>query len=128
MSLDDLLGLLFLLFFIVLPALQGLSRKAPPPGFPLDLPEPEPLPPAPKPRPKKRPKPPEPPKRPLEATPEPLRSLEAAPREALKVTFREAQEEVETPRKKRPRLLSMEKNEILKGMVWHEILKPPKGW
>jgi hypothetical protein len=66
--------------------------------------------------------------RPLEATPEPLRSLEAAPREALKVTFREAQEEVETPRKKRPRLLSMEKNEILKGMVWHEILKPPKGW
>ncbi|WP_301336625.1 hypothetical protein [Thermus scotoductus] len=41
MSLDDLLGLLFLLFFIVIPALQGLSRrgqskglKTPGPRFP----------------------------------------------------------------------------------------------
>ncbi|RTI15281.1 hypothetical protein CSW24_04295, partial [Thermus scotoductus] len=42
MSLDDLLGLLFLLFFIVIPALQGLSRRGQPPpippGFPEDLP------------------------------------------------------------------------------------------
>ncbi|WP_337844203.1 hypothetical protein [Thermus sp.] len=127
MSLDDLLGLLFLLLFVILPALQGLSRKSPPPGFPLDLPEPEP-PSLPKPRPKRRPRPPTTPERPLEATPEPPRSLEAAPREALKVTFREAQEEAERPKRKRPRLLSTTKNEILKGMVWHEILKPPKGW
>ena len=31
MSLDDLLGLLFLLFFIVIPALRGLSRRGQPP-------------------------------------------------------------------------------------------------
>lgn len=34
MSLDDLLGLLFLLFFIVIPALRGLSRRGQPPPIP----------------------------------------------------------------------------------------------
>ena len=37
MSLDDLLGLLFVLFFIVLPALQGLFRRNPPPDLPFPV-------------------------------------------------------------------------------------------
>ena len=37
MSLDDLLGLLFVLFFIVLPALQGLFRRSPPPDLPFPV-------------------------------------------------------------------------------------------
>ncbi|GAA6762346.1 MULTISPECIES: hypothetical protein [Thermus] len=124
MSLDDLLGLLFLLFFIVLPALQGL-RKNPqaPPVFPEDLPLPEP----PRPKPKPKPKPALPPSPP---PPQEGESLERAPspeRERLEVRFREevAEEVREKPAKKR--LLTMDRESLFKGVIWHEILKKPKG-
>ncbi len=122
MSLDDLLGLLFLLFFVVLPALQGLSRRGG--GFPEDLPAPEPLP-RPQPRPKARPKPPPEPRR------EEGQSLERPPspeRTPLEVRFREEAPQ-ETPKvRKGKRLLATDPHSLLKGVVWHEILKKPKGW
>lgn len=134
MSLDDLLGLLFLLFFIVIPALQGLSRRGQPPpippGFPEDLPLPEPLP---RPKPKARPKPkvPPPPSLPAPKKPE-AESLErpsSPERQPLEVRFREASSPEEERRKRpRKRLLTTDGESILKGAIWHEILKKPKGW
>ncbi|APD08461.1 MULTISPECIES: hypothetical protein [Thermus] len=128
MSLDDLLGLLFLLFFIVLPALQGLRRSPQaPPVFPEDLPLPEP------PRPKARPKPRPKPKPALPPSPPPSREGESLERtitpgrERLEVRFREdiAEEVREKPAKKR--LLATDRESLLKGVIWHEILKKPKG-
>ncbi|RYM29934.1 hypothetical protein EWH23_15855, partial [Meiothermus sp. PNK-Is4] len=52
MQLDDLIGLLFFVFFVVLPALSGLFRRDQPPP---DLDEPE----IPRPRPQARPQPPQ---------------------------------------------------------------------
>ncbi|MFN3180168.1 MAG: hypothetical protein ACK41R_08510 [Thermus sp.] len=134
MSLDDLLGLLFLLFFIVIPALQGLSRRGQPPptppGFPEELPVPEPLP---RPKPKARPKPKVPPPSSLPPPRKPeAESLErpsSLERQPLEVRFREAsppeEEGKKPPRKK---LLTTDGESILKGVIWHEILKKPKGW
>ncbi len=136
MNLDTLLGLLFLLFFVILPALQSLTRR--PGAPPLDLPPfpEEGLPPEPKPRPRpKRPKP----------TPPPLGegySLETLPKEAPKPEPRGeeralkgiatsldlAQEETGVKKPSRSKLLQIDRKGILSGMVWHEILKPPKGW
>ncbi|GGM94839.1 hypothetical protein GCM10007092_05260 [Thermus composti] len=128
MSLDDLLGLLFLLFFIVLPALQGLRRPpATPPGFPEDLPMPEP---APKPRAKPRPKPKPQPVLPPTSPPKEGESLErpvAPERKPLEVRFREEKEEG-APKPKRKRLLTTDRESLLKGVIWHEILKRPKGF
>ncbi|KIX84512.1 hypothetical protein [Thermus filiformis] len=92
MSLDDLLGLLFLLFFVLIP---------------------------PKPPPAK-----EPPKR--EAR------LEAPPQAAFsglesRLMSSGPQEETK-PKGKKPKLVRTEGNEILKGVIWHEILKKPRGW
>ncbi|MFD3004872.1 MULTISPECIES: hypothetical protein [Thermus] len=132
MSLDDLLGLLFLLFFIVIPALQGLSRRGQPPptppGFPEDLPLPEPLPrPKPKARPKPKPRPTPPPSQPTEAA-----SLERYPspeRTPLEVSFRATPSPEEEPqRAPKRKLLATDGESILKGVIWHEILKRPKGW
>ncbi|GAB5602499.1 hypothetical protein FJNA_10240 [Thermus sp. FJN-A] len=134
MSLDDLLGLLFLLFFIVIPALQGLLRRGQPqtpPGFPEDLPVPEPLP---KPKPKARPKPrPKPPPSSLPAPPiqREGESLERAPspeRAPLEVRFREEAQEEAARKRPRKRLVRADRESILKGVIWHEILKKPKGW
>ncbi|MGQ9735531.1 MAG: hypothetical protein ACUVUP_02930 [Thermaceae bacterium] len=121
MSLDDLLGLLFLLFFIILPALSSLFR-GPQAGLPpLETP---PGPETPRPRPKKPPRPPEPPKdaespKPTWAFPPPEKET---PRPHLS---KPSEEERERPR---PRLVLTTRNAIRKGVVWHEILKKPKGW
>jgi len=127
MSLSDLLGLLFLLFFVILPALQGLSRRPTPPVFP-EEPFPEP-PPKPKPKAKPRPKPPPPPppepRRPEGESLERLSSLERTP---LEVRFREEALEEIPKAKKRPRLVTTDPTGLLKGVIWHEILKKPKGW
>lgn len=129
MSLSDLLGLLFLLFFVILPALQGLRRAPPtPPGFPEDLPplEPPPKPRArPKPRPKTLPTPPPEPRRPEGESLERFPSLEKTP---LEVRFREEVEETPTPKRRAKRLVSTDPESLLKGVIWHEILKKPKGW
>jgi hypothetical protein len=129
MSLGDLLGLLFLLFFVILPALQGLRRAPPtPPGFPEDLPplEPPPKPRArPKPRPKTLPTPPPEPRRPEGESLERFPSLEKTP---LEVRFREEVEETPTPKRRAKRLVSTDPESLLKGVIWHEILKKPKGW
>ncbi len=130
MSLGDLLGLLFLLFFVILPALQGLRRAPPtPPVFPEDLPplEPPPKPRArPKPRPKTLPTPPPEPRRPEGESLERFPSLEKTP---LEVRFREEVEETPTPKRRAKRLVSTDPESLLKGVIWHEILKKkPRGW
>jgi hypothetical protein len=128
MSLGDLLGLLFLLFFVILPALQGL-RRAPhtPPVFP-EEPFPEPRP-APKPKPKAKPRPKAPPalesRRPEGESLERLLPPERTP---LEVRFREEVEETPTPKRRAKRLVSTDPESLLKGVIWHEILKKPKGW
>jgi len=125
MSLSDLLGLLFLLFFVILPALQGLSRRPTPPVFP-EEPIPEP-PPRPKPKPKAKPLPPPPPepRRPEGESLERLPSLEKTP---LEVRFREEIPEEIPKAKKRSRLVTTDPTSLLKGVIWHEILKKPRGW
>lgn len=134
MSLNDLLALLLLLFFIVIPALQGLSRRGQPPPtppeFPEDLPLPEPLPrPKPKARPKPKVPPPPSPPAPKGMEGESLEGPYSPERKPLEVRFREApppeEERKERPRK---RLLTTDGESILKGVIWHEILKKPKGW
>ena len=131
MSLGDLLGLLFLLFFVILPALQGLRRAPPtPPVFP-EEPFPEPRP-APKPKPKAKPRP----KPPPAPAPEPkgpegesLERLLPPERTPLEVRFREEVEETPTPKKRAKRLVSTDPESLLKGVIWHEILKKkPRGW
>jgi hypothetical protein len=126
MSLGDLLGLLFLLFFVILPALQGLRRAPPtPPVFP-EEPFPEPRP-APKPKAKPRPKPP-PALEPKGPEGESLERLPPPEKTPLEVRFREEVEETPTPKRRAKRLVSTDPESLLKGVIWHEILKKPKGW
>jgi hypothetical protein len=128
MSLSDLLGLLFLLFFVILPALQGLRRAPPtPPVFP-EEPFPEPRP-APKPKPKAKPRPKPPPA--LEPKGPEGESLERLPppeRTPLDVRFRQEVEETPTPKRRAKGLVSTDPESLLKGVIWHEILKKPRGW
>jgi outer membrane biosynthesis protein TonB len=128
MSLSDLLGLLFLLFFVILPALQGLRRAPPtPPVFP-EEPFPEPRP-APKPKPKAKPRPkPSPALEPRRPEGESLERLLPPERTPLEVRFREEVEETPTPKKRAKGLVSTDPESLLKGVIWHEILKKPKGW
>ena len=128
MSLSDLLGLLFLLFFVILPALQGLRRAPPtPPGFP-EEPFPEPRP-APKPKPKAKPRPKPPPAlEPKGPEGESLERLLPPERTLLEMGFREEVEETPTPKRRAKRLVSTDPESLLKGVIWHEILKKPKGW
>jgi hypothetical protein len=128
MSPSDLLGLLFLLFFVILPALQGLRRAPPtPPVFP-EEPFPEPRP-APKPKPKAKPRPKPPPAlEPRQPEGESLERLLPPERTPLEVRFREEVEETPTPKKRAKRLVSTDPESLLKGVIWHEILKKPKGW
>jgi hypothetical protein len=128
MSLSDLLGLLFLLFFVILPALQGLRRAPPtPPVFP-EEPFPEPRP-APKPKPKAKPRPkPSPALEPRRPEGESLERLPPPERTPLEVRFREEVEETPTPKRRAKRLVSTDPESLLKGVIWHEILKKPKGW
>jgi outer membrane biosynthesis protein TonB len=130
MSLSDLLGLLFLLFFVILPALQGLRRAPPtPPVFPEEpFPEPQP---APKPKPKAKPRPKPPPAPALEPKGPEGESLEHLPtpeRTPLEVRFREEVEETPTPKRRAKRLVSTDPESLLKGVIWHEILKRRRGF
>jgi hypothetical protein len=128
MSLSDLLGLLFLLFFVILPALQGLRRAPPtPPVFP-EEPFPEPRP-APKPKPKAKPRPKPPPAlEPRQPEGESLERLPPPERTPLDVRFREEVEETPTPKRRAKGLVSTDPESLLKGVIWHEILKKPRGW
>ena len=120
MSLDDLLGLLFLLVFVVGPVLKGLlkgSQEAP--LLEVELPEPPseeeapPPPPAEPRRPRVRPvaiPPSEPAPAPPEPEPEPPPPTEPKPAGA------------------RPKLgLRFHRGAILEGVVWHEILSEPRA-
>ena len=112
MKLDDLLGLLFVLFFIVGPVLKGLFRRDEAPGYPQEAPGEE-VPPAP-PKPQRR-----------EPEPVPVRPVAAAP----------APSESESPTTEgpppasRPKKLGLRltRNAIVKGIVWHEILSEPRA-
>jgi hypothetical protein len=128
MSLSDLLGLLFLLFFVILPALQGLRRAPPtPPVFP-EEPFPEPRP-APKPKPKAKPRPKPPPAlEPKGPEGESLEHLPTPERTPLEVRFRQEVEETPTPKRRAKGLVSTDPESLLKGVIWHEILKKPRGW
>jgi len=44
------------------------------------------------------------------------------------VRFREEVEETPAPKRRAKRLVSTDPESLLKGVVWHEILKKPKGW
>jgi hypothetical protein len=46
----------------------------------------------------------------------------------LEVRFREEVEETPTPKRRAKRLVSTDPESLLKGVIWHEILKKPKGW
>ncbi|TBH21848.1 hypothetical protein [Thermus thermamylovorans] len=141
MSLENLLALLFLLFFIVIPTLQSLTRRGqplPPPDLPPDLPEPEP-PPRPRPQARPRPRPAAPPPPPPPPAPtwasregESLEGPGVPERTRLEVRFREElREEPQEPspeRKPRRAFLGKDWESILRGVVWHEVLKRPKGF
>ena len=116
MSLDDLLGLLFVLFFIVLPAIQGLFRRNPQPDLPFPV-EGE----------LEAPPPPPPPPRPSEPSLEALQVPPPRPREA---GLQEAEPVVssgEAPKRPKGRRLGTRAKDVVQGMIWHEILKKPKG-
>ncbi len=113
MKWDDLLGLLFLVIFLVLPALRGvLTRGAPEAAEPTE-PPPPPKPPGPpgrreqEERPIPEPRPvataPEPPGPPVPAAPPP----EAKGGRGFRIRF--------------------EERAILEGIVWHEILSEPRA-
>ncbi|AEB11871.1 hypothetical protein [Marinithermus hydrothermalis] len=121
MSLDDLIGLLFLLIFVVAPALTGLlrgggQRPAPPVGelFPVEaepepVPKPSPIPPKPK---EVRQAPPPPIPKPPEPAPTPPmqpRVPPPQPRAEARVPF------------------GVTRDHLLNGIVWHEILGEPVG-
>ncbi|MGC8876143.1 MAG: hypothetical protein ACP5P8_03655, partial [Thermus sp.] len=57
-----------------------------------------------------------------------LERLPSSERTPLEVRFREEALE-EPPRAKgRKGLLSTDRQSLLKGVIWHEILKKPRGW
>jgi len=110
---DDLLGLLFLLVFLVLPALRGvLTRGAPEAAEPAETPPP-PKPPTP-PDGRKQGRRPVPEPRPVAAAPEPAETpVPVAPPPETKEArgFR----------------IRFEERAILEGIVWHEILSEPRA-
>ena len=111
MKLDDLLGLLFFLLFILAPVVKGLLKREAPLETEL---LPPPPPPPPEEEPEKKAKPPRP--RPVVvAAPSPGAEPEAQPPPARK------------RRKKKRRTLRVRPGGILEGIVWHEILSEPRG-
>jgi hypothetical protein len=44
------------------------------------------------------------------------------------VRFREAAPEETAQKKPRKRLITTDRESLLKGVIWHEILKKPRGW
>ena len=131
MQLDDILGLFFLLFFVVIPVLRGLFAKGEvvvelePPPEPEAIPEPKPeAEPKPIPEPEPKPKPylePEP--RPMVAEPrwreEPKEKAPPPPPPKAKPEAKKA------PRERG--LLDFERGAILEGIIWHEVLSEPRA-
>lgn len=131
MQLDDLIGLLFFVFFVILPALSGLLRRG---QGPPDLDEPE----LPRPQPPQRPQPtaqpaPQPQPRPAQPTPRPQPRPVQTPRAGGEVArakeyARPAQPPAPAaPQKATPQLLLTDKDAILKGVIWRQILEEPRG-
>jgi len=112
LKLDDLLGLLFVLFFIVGPVLKGLFQKE---RVPEILEEAFPEPPEEEVPPREKRKPEPVPVRPVAVAPAPS---EPAPPAAE-----------EPPPARRPKKLGLRltRNAIVKGIVWHEILSEPRA-
>jgi len=106
LKLDDLIGIFFLLAFVVLPVVRSLLVGEEP-----KAPEPEAQPPGePEPRPAAEPPPQAPPEpSPVAAAPEPPRVGEPGERRGRK-----------SP-------LALGKGAILKGIIWHEVLSEPRG-
>jgi len=102
LKLDDLLGLLFFLFFILAPVVKGLMKREAPLETEL---LPPPPPPPPEEKPDEKAKPPQP--RPV--------VVAASPPEPAPVL------------KKKRRALRVKPDGILEGIVWHEILSEPRG-
>lgn len=156
MQLDDLIGLLFFVFFVILPALSGLFRRGqqPPDLDEPEIPRPRPQPPQTSqpqrtPQPVQRPAPPA--QRPQPAQPRPVQPPRPEPQplsdaaqklqaptgeharqqqaERASGRARSAQPPVPaTPVKKAtPQPLSTDKDAILKGMIWRQILEEPRG-
>lgn len=117
MSLDDFLGLLFLLLFVILPALQGLRRG---PRPPLDLPDLS--------REEGIPPPKAEPKAPARPRPKPQEKAKAPQEGQGRFSQPSPLEEAAKPQRRKPKPVRTEGNEILKGVIWSEILKKPRGW
>jgi len=128
---DDIIGILFLLLFIVGPALKGLFK----PGEPLievELPEVEVEPEAPdsaRPRPRPTPR-----QAPVTTAPAPIVAAEDEPVRPATTTKRdtrpsppEGQERLPDGGRRRVRKLGLKTNRraVLNGMLWHEILSEP---
>ncbi len=116
MSLDDLLGLLFLLVFVVGPVLKGLlkgSQEAP--LLEVELPEP----------PSEEEAPPPPPAEPRRPRVRPVAIPPSEPAPAPP----EPEPKAPAPRARRPRRLKLrfDRGGILEGVVWHEILSEPRA-
>lgn len=127
MSLGDLLGLLFLLLFVLLPALQGLRRSPrPPPDASRNerVPKAKPKAPA-RPRPKPQEKAPSRSEHQKAKAPQEGEGRFSQPSHLGQQSYLE---EAAKPQKRKSRLVWTKGNEVLKGVIWHEILKKPRGW
>lgn len=154
MGLDDLLGLLFLFFFIILPALQGFLRRGqqippdfepdeiplpgenrppPAPSRPSPSPTPQTTPPQPSaPPPAARPAPHSPPGVPKPQAPRPKPvPTRAKGEEARREPQTRRETEPQAPPPPTPKLprwqLSTQRDAILNGVVWHQILAEPRS-
>ncbi len=151
MGLDDLLGLLFLFFFIVLPALQGLLRRGQqvPPDFEPDeilLPGEERRPasstpapssppaqppvkqPAPSPKAQTSPPPPRPPRRLEQVERERQGRPSPSPRPPSEPPHKSSSKPLPKSKKTTDQwAFSTSTRAILNGVVWHQILAEPRS-
>lgn len=146
MSLDNLLGLLFFILFVVLPALRSLSRRPNPAEDDEgqeSMPEQRPLPPQPQPPVVREVVPPPAAPRPVRPQPQPVAPAQVArprPRSPeLEPEPRRPALSVSTPPPPTPYLppastqsrkrtiIAARPEAILSGMVWREVLAEPRG-
>jgi len=129
---DDLIGILFLLFFIVGPALKGLFKPSEP-LIEVELPEIEPQPedaapnqPEPRPAPRQTPAAPVPTAFIADQKDDAAQSPAVSKRETNQ-TPATAPEKLPDGGRRRLRRLGLETNRraVLNGMLWHEILSEP---
>jgi len=111
LSLDDLLGLIFVLFFIVAPVLKGLFVREEIPEVVLedDLLEPEPEP---------------EPKRPERV---PTRPVMVAPKKKAEEPPAVEEPPAQSPPRSKKLKLRFNRDAIVEGIVWHEILSEPRA-